>query len=123
MPTPSTAQARARVTNPCATPSRTSPAARTRWLRSRRGESGRGARRLSAHGTISQALGEAAARDDAAFRELLPELLSGRGHLLSFGRGLATACAVPEELWNRLVTQLGLAPENNRNTQVLGGFL
>jgi hypothetical protein len=72
---------------------------------------------------IAQALGEAAARDDAAFRELLPELLSGRGRLLSFGRGLATACAVPEELWNRLVTQLGLAPENNRNTQVLGGFL
>jgi hypothetical protein len=73
---------------------------------------------------IAKALGEAAARDDAAFRELLPELLSGRGHLLlSFGRGLATACAVPEELWNRLVTQLGFAPENNRNTQVLGGFL
>jgi hypothetical protein len=75
-------------------------------------------------GQIAKALGEAAARDDAAFRELLPELLSGRGHLLpSFGCGLSTACAVPEELWNRLVTQLGFVPENNRNTQVLDGFL
>jgi len=42
---------------------------------------------------IAQALGEAAASDDAAFRELLAELLSGRGRLLSFGRGLAMASA------------------------------
>jgi hypothetical protein len=72
---------------------------------------------------IAEVLGEAAARDDAAFRELLPELLSGRGLLLGFGCGLATACALPEELWSRLVTQLGLAPENDCNTQILGGFL
>jgi hypothetical protein len=74
-------------------------------------------------GEIAQALGEATARDEAALRELLAELLSGRGSLLSFGRGLAVACAAPEELWHRLVTQLGLAPENNRNTQVLAGLL
>jgi hypothetical protein len=72
---------------------------------------------------IAQALGEATARDEAALRKLLPELLSGRGRLLSFGRGLVVACAAPEELWHRLVTQLGFAPENNRNTQVLYGFL
>ncbi|MGH6681364.1 MAG: hypothetical protein ACREDL_21085, partial [Bradyrhizobium sp.] len=72
---------------------------------------------------IVQALGEATARDDTALRELLPELLSGRGRLRDFGHGLATACAAPEELWHRLITQLGLAPENDRNTQVLGGFL
>jgi hypothetical protein len=70
-------------------------------------------------------LGEAVARDDAALRELLPELLSGkaRPHLLAFGRGLSQACAAPEELWDRLVAQLELTPENTRNTQVLGGFL
>ena len=73
---------------------------------------------------IAQALGEAAARDDAVLRELLPELLSGRGRLTSFGRGLAMACTVREELWDRLVAQLDeIAPQNNRNIQVLRGFL
>jgi hypothetical protein len=72
---------------------------------------------------IAQALGEATARDGAALRELMPELLSGRGRLLSFGHGLAAASAAPEELWNQLVRQLGLSAENTRNTQVLGGFL
>ena len=72
---------------------------------------------------IVQALGEATARDDTALCELLPELLSGRGRLRDFGYGLATACAAPEGLWHRLVIQLGLAPETDRNTEVLGGFL
>jgi hypothetical protein len=72
---------------------------------------------------IAQGLGEAAASDDAALGELLPELLTGRGRLTSFGRGLGMACAVPEELWDQLVEQLALVPENYRNTQVLRGFL
>jgi hypothetical protein len=72
---------------------------------------------------IVQALGEATARDDAVLRDLLPDLLSGRGRLISFGRGLAMAAAAPEELWNRLVVQFALIPKNRRNSQVLGGFL
>jgi hypothetical protein len=71
---------------------------------------------------VAQALGEATARDDGALRELLPELLTGRGRLTSFGRGLATAHATPKELWNRLVAQLALVPEDYRNTQVLRGL-
>jgi hypothetical protein len=72
---------------------------------------------------IAQTLGEAVVRDNAALRELLPKLLSGSGRLTSFGRGLAMACAVPEDPWNRLVAQLALTPEDNRNIQVLRGFL
>jgi hypothetical protein len=71
---------------------------------------------------IAQELGEAAASDAAALGELLPELLSGRGRLTSFGRGLAITCA-PEQLWDQLAAQLKITPENYRNTQVLGGFL
>src|SRR5262249_33628845 len=74
-------------------------------------------------GQIAQELGEATACDEAVLRELLPELLSGKGRLISFGRGLARAAPVPEELWDLLVAQLALTPENNRNTQVLGGYL
>jgi len=72
---------------------------------------------------IAQTLGEAVARDDAAIRALLSSIVSGQGHLFSFGRGLAVACEMPEDLWNRLVAQLALTPENNCNTQVLRGFL
>ncbi len=72
---------------------------------------------------IAQTLGEAVARDEAAIRALQSRFVSGKGRLFSFGHGLGVACEVPEDLWNRLVAQLALTPENNRNMQVLRGFL
>jgi hypothetical protein len=72
---------------------------------------------------IAEELGEATAHDEAALRELLPELLTGRGRLTSFGRGFATAYAAPEGLWDQLVAQLAITTENTGNIQVLRGFL
>jgi hypothetical protein len=72
---------------------------------------------------IAQRLGEAVAVDETAFNELLPGLVTGQGRFWAFGRGLALASKKPTALWKRLVGQLALTPQGQRNTQVLGGFL
>jgi hypothetical protein len=72
---------------------------------------------------IAQGLGEAVAIDEAAFNELLPGLVTGHGRFWAFGRGLALAAENPAALWKRLVGQLALTTQSERNTQVLGGFL
>jgi hypothetical protein len=72
---------------------------------------------------IAQRLGEAVAVDETAFNELLPGLVTGQGRFWAFGRGLALASEKPTALWKRLIGQLALTPQGQRNTQVLGGFL
>ena len=72
---------------------------------------------------IAQGLGEAVAIDETAFNELLPGLVTGQGRFWAFGRGLALASEDPAAVWKRLVGQLALTSEGERNVQVLGGFL
>jgi hypothetical protein len=72
---------------------------------------------------IAQGLGQAVAVDEIAFNELLPGLVTGQGRFWAFGRGLALASEKPTVLWKRLVGQLALTAQAQRNAQVLGGFL
>jgi hypothetical protein len=68
-------------------------------------------------------LGVAVGVDDAVQAELLPELLRGGDRAWPFGRGLAAASLDVRAAWARLVDGLApIAPEQ-RNVQVLGGFL
>jgi hypothetical protein len=75
---------------------------------------------------IAHDLGKTVATDEGAFAELLKESVSvevsGDGRLWQFGRGLAEG-ADPNAIWNRLVKQLAATSENQRNIQVLRGFL
>lgn len=68
-------------------------------------------------------LGVETAKDQSAFAELLPELVSGEGWLSKFGVGLARGAADPKSLWNALVEEFIAAPEGSRNAQVLCGYL
>jgi hypothetical protein len=72
---------------------------------------------------IAQELGEAVAVNETALNELLPGLVTGRGRFWAFGRGLALASEKPAALWKRLVGQLAITAQGERNIQVLGGFL
>lgn len=72
---------------------------------------------------LAEALGKEVGEDVLAFTELLPELLSCCGRLFPFGRGLAAGTANPQETWKALIGQLAETPEENRNVQVLQGFL
>lgn len=68
-------------------------------------------------------LGTALAADDSAFEELLPDLLRGGNRAWSFGRGLASASADPETTWARLIQGFEQVSSEQRNVQVLRGFL
>ncbi|OPH81828.1 hypothetical protein [Nitrobacter vulgaris] len=70
--------------------------------------------------TISR-LGAEVALDAVAFNELLPELVEGRGQLLSFGRALACAADDPGAMWESLVAAYAASAAGN--TRVLSGFL
>lgn len=77
-------------------------------------------RRLEA---IVRELGAAVAGEDEIFTELLPALLSGRNNGWSFGRGLAAASQTPCDIWVKLVRGLESIHPEERNVQVLSGFL
>lgn len=68
-------------------------------------------------------LGSAVATDPVAFDDLLPELVSERGRLWPFGRGLADGAADASAIWARIVKQLGVTPGDKQDVEVLRGFL
>ena len=72
---------------------------------------------------IATELGAAVAADDEAFSELLPDLLRGGRRTWSFGRGLAGGSEERRTIWSRLVEGLEQLPQEQRNVQVLIGYL
>lgn len=72
---------------------------------------------------IARELGTAVATDDAVFTKLLPELLRGGNRVVAFGRGLAVATSDLRATWARLVDGLEQIAPEQRNVQVLRGFL
>lgn len=73
--------------------------------------------------TIATELGAAVATDDAAFSELLPDLLRGGSRAWAFGRGLASASEDSRATWSKLVEGLEQLPPEQRDVQVLVGYL
>lgn len=71
----------------------------------------------------AKALGHAVAKDDAALRELIPEIVGGQGNLWYFGMGLAQGAKDPQHIWQRMVEQFGATPSVKRDTRALCGFL
>ncbi|MET3916101.1 hypothetical protein ABID97_002883 [Variovorax sp. OAS795] len=72
---------------------------------------------------MARELGAAVVVDDAVFAELLPALLSGGNGALAFGHGLADASTDPRSTWARLVEGLEQIRSEQRDIQVLRGFL
>jgi hypothetical protein len=62
--------------------------------------------------------------NEEIFNQLLPELLSNEGtRLFSFGEGLAEGCLNHEKMWKRMCEQLTIIDKNERNYQLLRGYL
>ncbi len=72
---------------------------------------------------IATELGAAVAADEALFADLLPDLLRGGNRVWAFGRGLADASENRRDTWSRLVGELEQIPLEQRDVQVLRGFL
>lgn len=72
---------------------------------------------------IATELGAAVAADEATFTVLLPDLLRGGSRAWEFGRGLASVAMDGRATWSKLVDSLGRLPLEQRNVQVLRGFL
>ncbi len=69
-------------------------------------------------------LGEKVAADQTAFRTLLPLVVTNKqGRQWMFGAGLAAKATPAEMYWGELVAAFELTPEEQRNVQVLRGFL
>lgn len=68
-------------------------------------------------------LGAAVATHDDVFAELLPDLLRGGNQVWVFGRGLAGASPDRRAIWVRLVEGLAQIAPEQRDVQVLVGFL
>lgn len=73
--------------------------------------------------TIARELGESVAADDAVFEDLVPDLLRGGSRAWAFGRGLAAASRDPRATWARLVKGLEQLSQEERDVQMLRGFL
>lgn len=72
---------------------------------------------------IARDLGADVATDDEVLVELLPDLLRGGNRAWTFGRGLASATPDPRATWARLVEELERVALEQRNIQVLMGYL
>lgn len=72
---------------------------------------------------IARELGASVAADEAVFADLLPDLLRGGNRAWAFGRGLAGASLDRRTTWARLVEGLKQLPREQRDVQVLRGFL
>ena len=72
---------------------------------------------------MAHELGAAVVAHDAAFSDLLPELLRGGCQAFSFGRGLASASSSPDLVWSRLVGGLEHIGARERDGEVLRGFI
>lgn len=69
-------------------------------------------------------LGELVAADEAAFRTLLPLVVTNeQGRQWMFGAGLASKTQSLKECWSMLVEAFESTPEDQRNVQVFRGFL
>lgn len=73
--------------------------------------------------TISKEFGAVVAIDEAALEDLLPDLLRGGGRAREFGHGLASASKCRRAMWSKLVEGLGQLPQQQRNVQLLMGFI
>jgi hypothetical protein len=71
----------------------------------------------------ARALGAEVAADEAVFANLLSDLLRGGHKACAFGRGLAGASEDRRATWARLVEGLDQLPLEQRNVQVLMGFV
>lgn len=75
-------------------------------------------------GEITRSIGVEVAKNDLAFKELLPELIVAENWLLSvFGQGLAEGSSDPEQMWENLRKQFASTNPDKRNNSVLWGFL
>ena len=72
---------------------------------------------------LAMKLGEEVAVDELTLTELLPEIVSGSGKLVSFGKGLALGASDVRAVWTLLVTAFTATVEERRAVQVLIGFL
>jgi len=72
---------------------------------------------------IACELGAAVAANETVFADLLPDLIRGGNRAWAFGRGLATASEDRRATWAKLVKSLEQIPLEQRNVQVLRGFL
>lgn len=72
---------------------------------------------------IASRLGATVATDNTLFAELLPDLLRGGNRAWEFGRGLASASPDRRATWTSLLEGLELLTSEQRNVQVLMGFL
>jgi hypothetical protein len=68
-------------------------------------------------------LGRLVAHDSAVMQALLPELARGGARTWSFGRGLSEAALDRAAVWHRLVAAFRQLPQDERDVQVLRGFL
>lgn len=84
------------------------------------GDIGSAIERVSAN---AHDLGAAVVMNDDVFAQLLPDLLRGGNQAWAFGRGLASAAPDRRATWARLVEGLTQLPLEQRNVQVLMGFL
>ena len=75
-------------------------------------------------GTKIRSVGQEVGRDDKAFQQLLPDILSNDGTgLYQFGQGLADGCDDYERIWQQFLQQLSLMEKSSRRYQVMRGFL
>ena len=72
---------------------------------------------------IATELGAAVAADEAAFTDLLPDLLRGGNRVWAFGSGLAGASEDSRATWSKLVEGLEQLPPEQRGVQMLRGYL
>jgi hypothetical protein len=72
---------------------------------------------------IAHDLGAAVATDGVVFAELLPDLFHGGNRIWAFGHGLASASPDLGATWARFVEGLLRIAPQQRNAQVLRGFL
>ncbi|MFS8148630.1 hypothetical protein [Rhizobium sp. BR 249] len=68
-------------------------------------------------------LGVAVAANDSVLTELMPVLLRGGIRVWAFGRGLAGASTDHRAIWSQFLEQLGRLPIEQRNVQMLVGYL
>jgi hypothetical protein len=73
---------------------------------------------------LTTSLAREVASNEEIFNQLLPELLTSEGtRLFSFGEGLAEGCSNLEKMWKSIYEQLAIVDKNDRNYQLLRGFL
>lgn len=79
-------------------------------------------RRTRAEATARE-LGLAIAGDEPLFEKLLPEIVTGDGHLQPFGMGLMMGAADVRRIWARLTEAITATQAKHRRPLVLDGFL